>query len=226
MGADALAVEEEDNVERRRLLHSLAVLGAAAAVSPAAIALEAIRTSVSDAFMATDRDVQYWEERVVEYGYTYHPTPPQELVVELAADLVSVRLIMARIGAHTAANQYPDWCRVAGALSGLMAKTLSNLGHTEEARQWWRTAQAASDTSGDIGARLWVHGEKTIHGLYEQRPLPLVLRQASEVIDLAQGHPCPGFRVTSKVVCPGRARCSSGRSGRVAPGRFARSGWS
>lgn len=193
MGADAFALGEEGNMERRRLLQSLAVLGAATAVSPEGIALEAIRASVNDAFMATNRDVQYWEERVVEYGYTYGPTPPQELMAELAADLVSVRLIMGRMRTHAAADQYPEWCRVAGGLSGLMAKTLSNLGHTKEARQWWRTAEAASDTSGDIGARLWARGERTIHGLYEQRPLQLLLRQASEAIDLAQGHLCTGL---------------------------------
>ncbi|MGH3565892.1 MAG: hypothetical protein ACRDRH_07630 [Pseudonocardia sp.] len=193
MGADAHAVDEEDNVERRRLLQDLTILGAAIAASPSGIALETIRASVSDALMATDRDVQYWEERVVEYGYTYQPTPPQELVVELAADLVSVSLIMGSMRKYGATHQHPEWCRVTSALSGIMAKTLSNLGRTEEARQWWRTAQETSDTSGDIGARLWVRGEKLIHGLYEQSPLPLVLRQASDAIDLARGHPCSGL---------------------------------
>lgn len=194
MGADAPAVGKEDNVKRRRLLQSLAALGATTAVSPAGIALETIRTSVSDAFMASDRDVEYWEERVVEYGYTYRLTPLQELKAELAADLVDVRLIVDEMNTHAGVYQCPpEWCRVAGALAGLMAKTLGNLGHTDEARHWWRTAQAASDTSGDIEARLWVRGERAIHGLYEQRPLHFLLRQASDAIDLAQDHPCSGL---------------------------------
>lgn len=192
MGHYALAVMgEEDDMERRRLLASLAVLGVSGAVSPANRALEAIRASVGDAFMAADRDVQHWEERVVEYGYTYLTAPPQEFMAELAADLVNLRLIVGDMRTDTLT--YRDWCRVAGALSGLMAKTLSNLGQTSEARQWWQTAQAVSDTSGDLEARLWVRGERITHGLYEQRPPRLLLRQAAEAMELARGHPCHGL---------------------------------
>jgi len=198
MGADASAAGEEDKVKRRLLLQSLTVLGATTAVSPADIALESIRAGVNDAFMATDQDVEYWEERVVEYGYTYRLTPLPELKTELAADLVNVRLIVDQMSTHAGIDRCPpEWCRVASGLSGLMAMTLGNLGDTDEAQRWWHTAQAISDTSDDIEARLWVRGERTVHGLYEQRPLPLLLRHADDTIDLAQGRPCSGLAQAS-----------------------------
>jgi len=196
MGADAPAAGEEDKVKRRLLLQGLAVLGATTAASPAGIALESIRAGVNDAFLttSTDQDVEYWEERVVEYGYTYRLTPLQELKAELAADLVNVRLIVDQMSTHAGIDRCPpEWCRVASGLSGLMAKTLGNLGYTDEARRWWHTAQAISDMSDDIETRLWVRGERTIYGLYEQRPLPLLLRHAADAIDLAQDHSCSGL---------------------------------
>jgi hypothetical protein len=78
-----------------------------------------------------------------------------------------------------------------------MAKTLSNLGQTREARHWWQTAQTASDSSGNLDARLWVRGERLIHGLYEQRSPHLLLRQATDALELAEGRNCAGLLLTS-----------------------------
>jgi hypothetical protein len=88
-----------------------------------------------------------WEETLAEYGYTYVSVPPQRLLGELAADLVSVQSMAPRIG-----EGHPEctrWCRVTGGLSALLAKTLSILGQAREARPWWSTTQHAADTARD-----------------------------------------------------------------------------
>ena len=194
LGDGGVSREEED-VERRRLLESLAVLGIAAAASPAAAALESIRTSVHDAFTAPDADVQFWEERVVEYGYSYLTDPPHQFVTELAGDLVAIRLIVGRM--KPTAPAYRDWCTVAGMLACSMAKSLSNLGHAREAGKWWRTAQSASDASDNLDAQLWVRSQRVIHGLYEKRSPHLLLKQSAEAIQMAKGHACHGLASSS-----------------------------
>ena len=192
---DGATSRQEEDVDRRRLLESLAVLGIATAASPAAAALETIRSSVHNAFMATDTNVHFWQERVVEYGYSYLTDPPHQFVTDLAGDLVSIRLIVGRMKPSTSA--YKDWCTVAGMLACAMAKSLSNLGHTREAGKWWRTAQSATDASGDLDAQMWVRSQNVIHGLYEKRSPHLLLRQTAEAIRLGSGHACHGLASSS-----------------------------
>jgi transcriptional regulator with XRE-family HTH domain len=179
-----------DDVERRELLQHLAALGIV--ISPAAHALQAIQTSISRTFESDDsHQISHWEEIAADYGYAYLAVPPEQFITDVAADLVSLRLITREIGQD--ASVYKDWCRIGSALSGLMAKALSNLGHTREARHWWQTAQTASDRSGDLGSRLWVRSQRLIHGLYEQRPPLLLVRQADATLELAKSHACAGL---------------------------------
>jgi hypothetical protein len=99
-------------------------------------------------------------------------------------------------------SEYRSWCRVGGVLSGLMAKTLSNLGHSRDSRQWWNMAQHLTDSSGDLNLRLWVRGQRVIHGLYEARPIPVMLRQVESTAELAHNHACAGLAD----VCTGYAQ--------------------
>jgi hypothetical protein len=179
-------------VERRELLQHLAALGIS--ISPAAHALEAIQASVGRTFEESEHRISHWEEIALEYGYIYLAAPPEQFITDVAADLVSLRLITRHIPEDAAV--YREWCRIGSTLSGLMAKALSNLGHSREARHWWQTAQTASDRSGDLDTRLWVRGERLIHGLYEQRPPQLLVRQADEAINLACGYVCRGLMQT------------------------------
>jgi transcriptional regulator with XRE-family HTH domain len=188
------AGESEDDMDRRQLLQSLAVLGIS--VSPATQALETVRSKVGKSFDHDDRDhVDDWDQTIAEYGYAYVATSPNELMANLAADLVAVRSI--RLGVSQDSPDYRGWCRVCGALSGLMAKTLSNLGQPREARQWWNTAQHVTDDSGDLDLSLWVRGERIIHGLYENRPPQVLLRQIAEATEFARGHMCMGLAQTT-----------------------------
>lgn len=192
-GADTeghdVSLTEEDDVERRRMLQALAVLGGAS-MSPMADALHAIRANVEAGLgRGVSAQLDEWEETVAEHGYAYLAVAPQRLLGELATDLVSVQ----SMGLKDGHPEYNRWCRVTGCLAGLMAKTLCNLGQAREARTWWSTARHAADTSGGADLSLWVSGERLIRGLYEQRPVSTLLRQSNGVLDRLPHHPCGGL---------------------------------
>ncbi|MEV8637222.1 hypothetical protein AB0395_36825 [Streptosporangium sp. NPDC051023] len=166
-------------MERRRLLQTLATLGITS--SPVFDSLHTIRDSVGQSLGRDERlDVEMWEETVSEYGYSYRLTPPQQLLQEVAADLVAVRQAMSRTGSRD--RLFRSWCRVTGGLSLIMAKTLCNLGQSRQARPWWATALDAAELSGDPNLSTWIRGEQLIHGLYDRRPTPVLLRQADAAL--------------------------------------------
>lgn len=178
-------------MERRRLLQALAALGVAS--SPALDALRDIQESVEGAVAGPGRDghLEEWEGVLEEYGYSYPQKTAEELVLSLASDLVAVQQIMARLPRD--APHRSSWCRVTAGLSALLAKTLSNLGQTRAARTWWRTAQRAAANSGDNDLCLWVGGEWLIHGLYEKRPTPLLIKEAGDLLARFPSSPCRGL---------------------------------
>ncbi|MEV7008786.1 hypothetical protein [Streptosporangium sp. NPDC051022] len=174
------ASHEDDEMERRRLLQTLATLGITS--SPIFDSLQTIRDSVGQSLGRDERlDVEMWEETVAEYGYSYLLTPPQQLLREVAADLVAVKQAMSRTGSRD--RLFRPWCRVTGGLSFLMAKTLCNLGQSRQARPWWATALDAAELSGDPNLSMWIRGEQLIHGLYDRRPTPVLLRHADAALD-------------------------------------------
>lgn len=182
--------DQEEQVERRRLLQSLAALGVG--ISPLSQALESVRTMFGDAVGYDDRrHLDSWEEAIADYGYSYLTTSPANLVPGLAADLVNIRSIIRRI--PRSSPEYRSWCRVSGALSGFMAKTLSNQGQSRDSRQWWNMAQHLADESGDVNAGLWVRGQRIIHGLYESRPLQALSRQVEAATEFGHDYACTGL---------------------------------
>lgn len=190
-----MAIEEDkEEMERRRLLQSLAALGAQ--VSPLNQALETVRTAFGETVGYDDRNhLSSWEEAVIEYGYSYISRSPLSIIPNLASDLVTVRSIIRKI--PKTSPDYHGWCRVGGALSAFMAKSLSNLGQPGESRQWWDMAQHMTDTAGDIEFGLWLRGQRIIHGLYENRPLQILLRQFESARDYANDYACAGLAEVS-----------------------------
>jgi transcriptional regulator with XRE-family HTH domain len=183
--------EDQEEMERRRLLQSLAVLGISA--SPLSHALETVRTAFGRTVGYDGRNhLDDWEETIIEYGYSYLSTPPVNLIPDLATDLVTVRSIMRRISDRDS-TEYRSWCRVGGALSALMAKSLSNLSQSRNSREWWRMAQHLADASGDLNLGLLVRGEHIIHGLYENRPIQTLMRQVQSASEFASDYPCVGL---------------------------------
>jgi hypothetical protein len=185
LGGGKLEEEDEEAMERRRLLQSLAALGVAQT-------LETVRIDFGSAFAYDDRNhLDDWEETVAEYGYAYFATPPIGLIPDLAADLATVRSIARRLAKDD--PEYHGWCRVGGALSVLVAKTLYNLDYPRESRQWWRIAQHVTDASGDLELSLWARGERIFQRMYQHHPTQIILRQIEEGKSHARDHICGGL---------------------------------
>jgi DNA-binding transcriptional regulator YiaG len=182
--------DQEEQLERRRLLQSLAALGVG--ISPLSQALETVRTIFGNAIGYDDRHhLDSWEEGIADYGYSYLTTSPADLIPALAADLVTVRSMIRRI--PNSSPEYRGWCRVSGMLSGFMAKTLSNQGQSRDSRQWWDMAQHLGDESGDLNAGLWVRGQRILHGLYENRPFLILSRHVESAIEFGHNYACAGL---------------------------------
>ncbi|MCD0450385.1 helix-turn-helix domain-containing protein [Actinocorallia sp. API 0066] len=184
------SIADDEDMERRKLLGSLVALGAVS--NPAFDALSDIQGSIERALGAdTAAHLDDWEEALAEYEYTYLITPRAQIIPELATDLITVRSLMGRERPDT--PLYRSWCRVVAGLSLLLAKALSSQQRPREARTWWTTAQQAAGTSGDVNLSLWISGESLIHGLYERRPAPILLRRANDAVGRAGDVPHPGL---------------------------------
>jgi hypothetical protein len=152
--------EDDGEVERRRLLLALAVLGVSA--SPMTGALAGIREALDSAVSSVaDHTVTDWEEVAAEYGYGFLTTPAAELLPDLAVDVVALQ---QRIRATRDEGRCRDLCRPGGQLAMLMALTVGSLGNKREARHWWQTARHITDASTDTDLRVWVRGYEAIAG--------------------------------------------------------------
>lgn len=172
--------EDDQDVDRRRLLQALAALGVAS--SPPGDALATIRGALAHT-LGTDHSVDDWEEMAADYGYAFLTTPAADLLPELAADVVAIQqaLHTARDGARR------ELCRPAGQMVMLMALMIGALGNRREARRWRQAARQVADASGDIDLRVWVRGYDAMQSLHEHRSPQVVLARANEAIVIAAG---------------------------------------
>jgi transcriptional regulator with XRE-family HTH domain len=187
------AIAAEESMERRQLLGGLSGLALAPLPTQAAQALESTRLEIGAVLPGSCLDD--WEQCLTEHGRAYLATPPPVFISDLASDLTHFRRVAT--GLKVTGSKYSQWCRTACRMSGLMAKSLGNLGHRADSARWWRTAQSAGEASGDLETRLWVRGERIVRGLYDHQPTPLLLRQADEAIGLAKERDCAGLAMAS-----------------------------
>ncbi len=177
----ALRGEGVDATRRRTVVQALTTLAVGA--SAPLVSLEAARQGLSWALDGGRRGVDEWEALALEYARDFYTTPPAALLQDIVADVVVLQQLTAAGGDA----QKRDLYRVAGQLSVVMAMTLASLGQTRAARRWWNTARQAADASGDAVTRVWVRDWEAVNGLYEQRPLPVVLELVDEALAIG-GH--------------------------------------
>jgi transcriptional regulator with XRE-family HTH domain len=162
-----------DEVNRRQLLE----LGAVTA-------LESARRGLTQVVQETERaDLEEWEAVSAEYAHSYLVTPPEILIRQLSGDMPIV---------HNLIGACPDrlragYCRVASQLAVITARTWSSLDEYRQAWRWWRTARVLADASGDLAARMMCRGEEVVMGLYEHRPMSILLDLAAEAVEIGGG---------------------------------------
>jgi hypothetical protein len=181
----------DEDMERRRLLESLAILGVTAALPD--YASGTLRTAFNASLPPNtqeDNTAEDWQEAALEYAHAFLTTTPQRLLPDLAADTIALRSVIQR---NKNSRRIRDFYRAAAILAAIMAETINALGMSRESRHWWRSARHAADASSDIDIQIWVYGQEAMNGIYQERPLPIVLDKAETAIRLASGHSCPGL---------------------------------
>ncbi len=179
-GALVAMVKGDDDMRRRT------VLGVGALAT-----METIRRSLTSAVAGEDADradLDEWEGVAWEYGHTYLATPASQLLDQLADDFLKIQKLIQL----SSENIRPGYCRVASQLAVITAQTLSNLAATEQAKRWWRTARVTADASGDLAAMMMCRGEEVVLGLYDGRPIPVLLQLADQAAQLGGDTPTRG----------------------------------
>ncbi|HKT02463.1 MAG TPA: hypothetical protein VJT31_23285 [Rugosimonospora sp.] len=171
-------------LQRRRFLMDLGVLGVAGSLA----GTDVVRHGLGTALGGAEPDVAEWEEIADEYAHAYPRTPPASMLPSLTAHLDALRRQMTKAGTATER----DLSRVSGQLGAIMAVALASTGEYRRAKRWWGTACHAADRSGDRTTQAFVRGWEVVDGMYEARPIPEILARAEESVALVGGGVCAG----------------------------------
>ncbi|MFI7630314.1 helix-turn-helix domain-containing protein [Microbispora rosea] len=165
---------------RRQLLAGIALTGAAAALPMDGLAR---LRDVVDARVGT-ASVAEWEELAWEYAHQVVTRPLPDLISDLSVDLLALQQTMSTVPGDALA-----WARVNTRMTFLLAYALGSAGQARESRHWWASARRSAAQAGDDMLAV-VCAFEAVQGLYEDRPLPLVLARAEEALAATQGRPC------------------------------------
>jgi transcriptional regulator with XRE-family HTH domain len=175
--------EQMDGV-RRQLLGALAAMGGAAALPMDG--LERLRQLV-DGGIGSPR-LEDWEEITWEHAHSVTARPLPEAITDLALDVLTVQRLMETVPARGGAA----WGIVNAKMTFLLAHLLGVAGQTRQSRHWWITARRAAEQSGDPKCVAAAYAYEAMQGLYERRPLALVLERADHAIAAAGDIACQG----------------------------------
>lgn len=183
---EAAAQVQEDDMRRRTLIQSLGAAGLAAPLATADSVRQALTEAVAGDKVGTDPDG--WSEVAAEYGFAFYTRDPTELLRDLTADLAALH----RQATRSKPSRRGPLYRAAGQLAAVCAMALASAGEVRQARHWWRTARKAADASTDVATRMWVRGWEVADGLYEQRPIRVILDRAAESVAVGGQSMCAG----------------------------------
>ena len=182
-----------NDMQRRTFVLGAGGLAGLSLTTPTpALALETARQglTLTMAQQRADVAVNDWQGIVAEYGYSYQTVAPPELLDSLVIDVLGIQHAIDHHKLTRASDANLRDLRRAGALlAAVMAMTVANLGQLHQAQRWWRSARQIAEQSGDVETVTWVRGREVIRAIYEQRPLPLMLRLIDEAEAHAQGAP-------------------------------------
>ncbi|MBB5874654.1 hypothetical protein F4553_008088 [Allocatelliglobosispora scoriae] len=177
-----LPVSETEEMLRRTVITALATV----VTGQASEGITAL--TVDGGGLRSPAAVDGWHEAVWEYGYAYFTTPRQDLLLDLVGDFTTIIDQMRR----SSAADRRQLAGPAAHLGALTAKACTDLGYARESRHAWRHARRLADESGDESIRSWVRGHESVGGLYQNRPLPVVLELALRGLATTPDSPTAG----------------------------------
>ncbi|MEO3857707.1 hypothetical protein [Acrocarpospora sp. B8E8] len=172
---DAMDMEEL----RRQLLIGIVGLGATAAFTPLD-GLERLHTVIDQGLGGPD--LADWEERAWEYAHRMVSHPLPQVISDLSVDILALQEIMPK-------QRATGWARVNAEMMMFLAYALGSAGHIRQSHHWWSSARRAAAAAGDDMVAL-VASFEAILGLYEPRPLPLILARVDSALKASRGMPC------------------------------------
>jgi hypothetical protein len=171
---------DDMNHLRRQLLTSIAAVGAAVTLPPMD-GLERLRSVVDQAVGGPS--LEEWEETAWEYAHRIVSRPLPEVIPDLSVDLLALQKVMSSDAVHGG-----EWARVNARMTLLLAHALGSAGYSRESRLWWASARRAALHAGDDMMAL-VCAFEAVQGLYENRPIPLILSRADAALAATRGRP-------------------------------------
>jgi tetratricopeptide (TPR) repeat protein len=143
---------EEDDMQRRQLLHGI-LAGASSALPASALAnlvqLEQVRQSLDRLFEGSaigTSTLERWDALPGEYGQRYQTVAPGQLLTDVASDFVELQYLL---GQRQATKGRVTLCRASSQLATLAGIFLAAQGDKRSAQNWFYTAGLAASEAGD-----------------------------------------------------------------------------
>ncbi|MFI6296629.1 hypothetical protein ACIBEJ_33920 [Nonomuraea sp. NPDC050790] len=134
----------------------------------------------------TATTVSAWEQRTLHHASQYMTAAPRHLLLAVLTDFAEIQHHCGHVQPIELQRRLR---RIAAKLAGLIGMLLINLGHHQQAGEFFHTAQTAADDTGESGLRAWVTVRRALVAHYYSDPMEglLLARQAT---DLADNQPC------------------------------------
>jgi len=186
---DRTPTRDEDDVERRTLLHLLSAFGTTAALPPGTVdtVFAGVRRSLDDRL---ENDLTDWEQSAWEYAQVIWTASPGTLIGDLAADLLRLGRLLDR---DLPQSVREGLLRVSAQLGTYMAIELGDTGNPRSAWRAWRTARRAADSSGDRELAVWVRGREVCRAYSEGQPATAINTLLDDTFRLAENAPYVGL---------------------------------
>lgn len=186
--AKASTWDEDDEMERRRLLQFAAGVGAMGALG----ADDAVR-KVLDLTMEP-RPLDDWHLACADHLHAVRTRPPMQAHRDLLVDLAALQRQLS-LGEPDTAELY----RVVAVLASYEGSVMTRLADPGAAIRWYRTAKSAANASGDLDLRVRVRAHEAGHSLYGLRDPGTVLALCEEAERLAGSSPSVGLVMTLRI---------------------------
>ncbi|APA96716.1 hypothetical protein NS506_02654 [Nocardia seriolae] len=189
-GATRPDYEEENSVDRRRLLHGIAAVSGMALSGSVVDQLDGLRRGVERALMPdtiSRASLDRWASVPNSYAQQYQSVAPVDLLSGVAADFTELQ---RHLNLPQSTQHRMALCRVSGQLAVLAGIFLAAQGNGRSARDWFRTAGIAAMESGDRQLAATALVRSAIVSLYHGAPSQ-ALRSVTEGEPLLGQTPTP-----------------------------------